>query len=75
MGTVDPREDPELFDIALGNRDGDGLQIGGAPGRDRAAAARTAGGRGRCGGDPPDGGLDLQRERAFLGDPDGAAGV
>jgi hypothetical protein len=39
---------------------------------DRAAAARTAGGRGGCGGDAPDGSLDQQRERtASLGDLDG----
>jgi clan AA aspartic protease (TIGR02281 family) len=75
-GAVDPREDPELFDIALANRDGDGLQIGSARDRDRAAAARTAGGRGGSGGDAPGGGLNQQRERAAsLSDLDGTAGV
>jgi hypothetical protein len=75
-GAVDPREDPELFDIASGDRDGDRLQIGGAPDLHRAAAARTSGVRSRCGGDPSDGGLEQQCERAtFLGDPNGAAGM
>jgi hypothetical protein len=75
-GTVDPSEDSELFDIALGNRGGDGLQIGCAPDLDRAATARTSGVRSRSGGDPPDAGLKQHCERAaFLGDPDGAASV
>ena len=75
-GAVDPREGPEFLDIAVGDRDGDRLQIRSAPDRDRAAAARTTGGRGRRSGDAPDGSLDQQRERtASLGDLDGATGV
>ena len=55
----------------MGDRDGDASQIRGASDRTRAATAGTAAGRGRCGGDPPDGGLDQQRERrAALGNLD-----
>jgi hypothetical protein len=73
---VDPGQGPKLSDIAAGDRNGDGLQIGGALDPDRAAAASTAGRRGHCGGDPLDGGLEQQREgAALLGDRDGAAGA
>ena len=75
-GAIGPDEDAVFLDIAVGDRDGDASQIRGAPDRARAATAGTAAGRGRCGGDPPDGGLDQQRERlAALGNLDGVAGV
>ena len=73
---VDPGQGPKLADITAGDSDGDRLQIRGAPDPDRAAAARTAGGRDHCGGDPLDAGLEQQREgTALLGDRDGAAGA
>jgi hypothetical protein len=73
---IDPGQGPKLFDVAVGDRDGDALQIGSAPDPDRAAATGTAGGRHCCGGNPLDGSLEHQRERAaFFADRDAAAGM
>lgn len=75
-GTVDPRQRPEFRDVAVADRDGRAVYVRGAPDRDRTAAARTSDGRGRGGDDPPDGGLDQQREgAALLSDRNRAAGV